>query len=80
MLGRDKTSGPKKNFEMLGEILNNTAQWQERNGHGPNQHLAGDVAEIELSIPVKTRAALDDLELMMSDSGARKKLVFIYVI
>ena len=80
MLGRDKTSGPKKIFEMLGEILNNTAQWQERNGHGPNQHLADDVAEIELSIPVETRAALDDLELMMPASGARKKLVFIHVI
>jgi hypothetical protein len=81
VLGRDKkkNSGPKKIFEMLGAILNNTSQLQERAGQGPNQRSDSDTAEIELPIPVENRMAFDELEeLMMTDSAARKKLVFVY--
>jgi hypothetical protein len=77
---RKNAAGPRKMFEMLGAILNNTLDMQQKMGRGTGENLEEDAPDVELPIPVATMADFDELEACMADSSARKKLVFSFQI
>ena len=75
---RKNAAGPKKMFKMLGAILNNTLEMQQKMSHGTRENLEEDAPDVELPIPVATMVDFDELEACMADSSARKKLVFSF--
>ena len=65
---------------MLGAILNNTVEMQQKIGRGTIENLEEEIHGTELPLPVKTQEELEQLEASLADSSVRKKLVLSWTV